>query len=87
MNALVYKNSVISQLDAEKGTGRQATVRPIPGIDGIVAEKAQTGLSDYSAPNWEQVMPQGRQWWFTAGLILAALVIFYILVKQKVIKL
>lgn len=86
MKSLNFKNPVLNQLDAHKGTGRQATVRELPNIDQIVVDKSQIGKSTDPAPQWQETVPQGRQLYFSLGMVVVALVIFYGLLKYKVIK-
>lgn len=86
MRTASIKNAVISQLNGLSGTGVQSTVQPLPNIDELIADKSQVGTSADPLPSWEQVIPEGRQLWFSIGLVVAALVIFYFLLKQKVIK-
>ncbi|MCB0631264.1 MAG: hypothetical protein R2824_15825 [Saprospiraceae bacterium] len=87
MRAATLKNSVLSQLDAGVGTDRNYTVKPLPNVDQIVADKATTGQSTGPQPNWRETIPKGRQAWFTVAMVAAAVIVFYVLLKQKVIKL
>ncbi|PHN00761.1 hypothetical protein [Flavilitoribacter nigricans] len=86
MSALQFKNPVLSHLDGHKGTGRQATVRPLPDIHTMVDEKSLGVQSADPQPSWQETVPKGRQMWFTVGMVIAALIVFYFLLKQKVIK-
>lgn len=86
MRAATLKNKVLSQLDSGVGTGRRFTVKPLPNVDQIVAEKGNTGKSIDPEPNWRETVPKGRQAWFTVAMVIGALIVFYVLLKQKVIK-
>ena len=83
MRTASLKNAVISQLNGLSGTGVQSTVQPLPNIDELIADKSQIGQSADPQPTWQETVPKGRQMWFTVGMVAAALVVFYFLLKQN----
>ena len=88
---VLIKNSVIRQLNDQTGAPRCTVTSMKPDVNGYVASKA---LPEYEEQPWDFVPDPGRKKTGSRRLIImnlyitgAAFLVFFLLVKARVVKL